>query len=105
MAAVSSASTTPALTATPNQGRQENDGTPKAIEGNAEQLLAELNQLSNEEVDSLLSRMLQEENAHISATGERSQQATEQMLVEPDQLSDSEADSSLSNILQKERDQ
>jgi len=105
VAAVSSASTTPALTATPNQGRQENDGTPKAIEGNAEQLLAELNQLSNEEVDSLLSRMLQEENAHISATGKRSQQATEQMLVEPDQLSDSEADSSLSNILQKERDQ
>ena len=49
--------------------------------------------------------MLQEENAHISATGERSQQATEQMLVEPDQLSDSEADSLLSNILQKERDQ
>jgi acyl carrier protein len=54
-------STKSLVAATPDQGGQENDGIALVDQTNAEQLLAELDSLSDEEVDSLLSRMLQEE--------------------------------------------
>jgi aryl carrier-like protein len=73
---------------TPGQGGQENDGNSLVDQANAEQLLAELDSLSDEEVDSLLSRMLQEENGHAGLMDGVGQQAVEHMLVELDSLSD-----------------
>ena len=75
----------------------------------AEQLLAGLDQLSDEEVDSLLSQISQEEESWIDSTGATNgdginQQAAEQLLAQLDQLSDEEVDSLLSQMSQKEPD-
>jgi hypothetical protein len=78
----------PVVAATLGQGGQENDGNSLVDQANAEQLLAELDSLSDEEVDSLLSRMLQEENGHAGLMDGVGQQAVEHMLVELDSLSD-----------------
>lgn len=68
----------------------------------AERLLAQLDQLSDQEVDSLLSQLsgIEEQNGNqISASD------AEKLLVELDQLSDQEVDSLLSQMMQKERNQ
>lgn len=105
LAEVLSAATTQAVAGVPDQSRQENNEIPPARQANAEQLLAELNQLSDEEVDSLLSRMLQEENAQNGLMDGISRQDSEHMLVELNPLPEQEVDSSPGNILQKESEQ
>jgi len=75
----------------------------------AEQLLADLDQLSDEEVDALLNRISQEEDDQADSTGASNgdginQQAAEQLLAQLDQLSDEEVDSLLSQMSQKESD-
>jgi len=75
----------------------------------AEQLLADLDQLSDEEVDALLSQISQEENDQADSTDASNgdginQQAAEQLLADLDQLSDEEVDSLLSQMSQKESD-
>ena len=75
----------------------------------AEQLLADLDQLSDEEVDALLSQISQEENDQADSTDASNgdginQQAAEQLLAQLDQLSDEEVDSLLSQMSQKESD-
>ena len=72
----------------------------------AEQLLADLDQLSDEEVDSLLSQISQEEDGLTAATNGDgiNQQAAEQLLAQLDQLSDEEVELLLSQMSQKEPD-
>ena len=74
----------------------------------AEQLLADLDQLSDEEVDALLSQISQENGwtASTDATNgdDINQRTTEQLLADLDQLSDEEVDSLLSQMSQKEPD-
>ena len=75
----------------------------------AEQLLADLDQLSDEEVDALLSQISQEEDDQADSTDASNgdginQQAAEQLLADLDQLSDEEVDSLLSQMSQKESD-
>jgi acyl carrier protein len=75
----------------------------------AEQLLADLDQLSDEEVDALLNQISQEEDDQADSTGASNgdginQQAAEQLLAQLDQLSDEEVDSLLSQMSQKESD-
>jgi len=68
----------------------------------AERLLTQLDQLSDQEVDSLLNQLsgIQEQNGNqISASD------AEKLLAELDQLSDQEVDSLLSQIIQKETNQ
>jgi phthiocerol/phenolphthiocerol synthesis type-I polyketide synthase D len=105
LAEVFSTVSTQAGAAVPDQSRQETNAIPLVGQTNAEQLLAELNHLSDEEVDSLLSRMLQEENAHIGLMDGISRQDSEHMLGELDQLPEQEVAPLLSNILQKESEQ
>lgn len=70
----------------------------------AEQLLAELDQLSDEEVDSLLSHISQEENGHIDGVGARliAPEIAKHLLAGIDELSNEEVDSLLSRILEEE---
>ena len=74
----------------------------------AEQLLADLDQLSDEEVDALLSQISQENGwtASTDATNgdDINQRTAEQLLADLDQLSDEEVDSLLSQMSQKEPD-
>jgi len=72
-------------------------------------LLADHDQLSDEEVDALLSQISQEENDQADSTDASNgdginQQAAEQLLADLDQLSDEEVDSLLSQMSQKESD-
>jgi acyl carrier protein len=75
----------------------------------AEQLLAELDQLSDEEVDALLGQFSQEENSQAVSTEASNgnginQQTAKQLLAQLDQLSDEEVDALLSQMSQKESD-
>ncbi|MFL5658358.1 MAG: AMP-binding protein [Ktedonobacteraceae bacterium] len=71
----------------------------------AEQLLADLDQLSDEEVDALLSQISQEDGWTDATNGDDiSQRTAEQLLADLDQLSDEEVDSLLSQMSQKEPD-
>jgi acyl carrier protein len=71
----------------------------------AEQLLADLDQLSDEEVDALLSQISQENGWTDTTNGDDINQRTaEQLLADLDQLSDEEVDSLLSQMSQKEPD-
>ncbi len=73
----------------------------------AEQLLAQLDGLSDQEVDALLGQMLetaddQRGNGHPAPEGEISPQDAERLLAGLDELSDEQVDSLLSHIVQKE---
>jgi phthiocerol/phenolphthiocerol synthesis type-I polyketide synthase D len=64
----------------------------------AEQLLAQLDQLSDEEVDALLGTMVPQENGHASL----SQQEATRLLAGIEQLSDSKVDALLTRMVQEE---
>src|SRR5581483_10927852 len=79
----------------------------------AEQLLAQLDQLSDEQVDALLGQMLENTNGQHTngqdANGHTSEmlngispQEAEQLLTQLDQLSDEQVDALLGHIAQKE---
>jgi NAD(P)-dependent dehydrogenase (short-subunit alcohol dehydrogenase family)/acyl carrier protein len=80
-------------------GQQENGLVTTINQQDAVQLLAELDQLSDVQVDALLSQMLQEEDKHSNGMN---QEDAEQLLAQLDQLSDDQVDSLLSHIVQKE---
>ncbi len=86
---------------TPNeQPRQEQEAPLNgSVDAQAaEQLLAQLDQLSDEEVDALLGTMVPQENGHAPL----SQQEATQLLAGIEQLSDSEVDSLLTRMVQEE---
>jgi phthiocerol/phenolphthiocerol synthesis type-I polyketide synthase D len=100
------AASPPAVAAASPQVAHQEQSASTAISNsepsNAEQLLARLDQLSDDEVNSLLGSMLQQENGHIQGIKELSQQEVAQLLAEIEQLSDKEVDSLLSHIVQEE---
>jgi phthiocerol/phenolphthiocerol synthesis type-I polyketide synthase D len=68
----------------------------------AEQLLIQLDQLSDTQVDALLQQMLQEDGTQNGMLQELQTQDAEQLLAHLDQLSDEAVDSLLSQMVQKE---
>jgi phthiocerol/phenolphthiocerol synthesis type-I polyketide synthase D len=74
----------------------------------AEQLLSQVDQLSDEEVNALLGQMMQDEHNHAGnghkekATNGISPQEAARLLAQLDQLSDERVDSLLSQIVQEE---
>lgn len=69
----------------------------------AEQLLAQLDQLSDTEVDDLLTQMLQEQTpVDVATSGGVSPQEAEQLLQQLDGLSDESINALLSQMVQKE---
>jgi hypothetical protein len=68
----------------------------------AEQLLTQLDQLSDTEVDALLQQMLEEDGEQNGTLQELHTQDPEQLLAYLDQLSDDSIDSLLSQMVQKE---
>jgi NAD(P)-dependent dehydrogenase (short-subunit alcohol dehydrogenase family)/acyl carrier protein len=68
----------------------------------AEHLLAQLDQLSDSEVDALLQQMLEEDGDQHSMLQELQTQDAEQLLAHLDQLPDETIDSLLSQMVQKE---
>ncbi|MBV8695385.1 MAG: LLM class flavin-dependent oxidoreductase [Ktedonobacteraceae bacterium] len=93
---------TPAVSTSTAGQQQQEDGHMKSVsQQEAVQLLDKLDQLSANEVDALLSGMLQE-NGRTGATTSVSPQDAVHLLDKLDQLSDEEVDSLLSNIVQKE---
>jgi natural product biosynthesis luciferase-like monooxygenase protein len=68
----------------------------------AEQLLTQLDQLSDTEVDALLQQMLEEDGEQNGTLQELHTQDPEQLLAHLDQLSDDSIDSLLSQMVQKE---
>jgi acyl carrier protein len=83
-------STRSAIARESDQVQQANKGITPVNKENAQQLLAELDQLSDAEVDSLLSTILRKKNGQIRALDRINQQPAKRMLVELDQLSDQE---------------
>jgi hypothetical protein len=77
-----------------------------AVGGNqvhAEQLLSQLDQLSDTEVDDLLAQMLQQQTSLADATENSvSPQEAQQLLGQLDQLSDDAINSLLGQMVQKE---
>jgi acyl carrier protein len=68
----------------------------------AEQLLTQLDQLSDTEVDALLQQMLEEDGDQNGRLQELQTQDAEQLLANLDQLSDETIDSLLSQMVKKE---
>ncbi len=109
----------PADTATPepqNRTRLHDEGTTIISQSDAEHLLSQVDQLSDEQVNALLSQMMQEERSH-SGNGHKdgvgngheegttngiSPQEAARLLAQLDQLSDEHIDSLLGQIVQEE---
>ena len=99
-----------------SQMRSQDESIATINQRDAEQLLAHVDQLSDEEVNTLLSEMMQEEHSHTSnghkvgadsgyregATNGISPQEAARLLAQLDQLSDEHVDSLLSQIVQEE---
>lgn len=97
----------PALHPEPLSAGKENgqaDAGNEISQHEAEQLLAQLNQLSDEEVNSLLDQLSdqlsKEENGWASTSNQISQHEAEQLLSQLDQLSNEDVDLLLSQMLE-----
>jgi natural product biosynthesis luciferase-like monooxygenase protein len=90
----------------PHTLAQEQQAEVLAVGGNqvhAEQLLSQLDQLSDTEVDDLLAQMLQQQTSLADATENSvSPQEAQQLLGQLDQLSDDAINSLLGQMVQKE---
>jgi len=76
--------------------------TTNGSQVDAEQLLTQLDQLSDTEVDALLQQMLEEDGDQNGMLQELQTQDAEQLLANLDQLSDETIDSLLSQMVKKE---
>jgi phthiocerol/phenolphthiocerol synthesis type-I polyketide synthase D len=99
-----------------NQANAHDEKVAVISQRDAEQLLAQVDQLSDEEVNALLSQMMQEEHSHTGnghkdgedrshkegTTNGISPQEAARLLAQLDQLSDEHVDSLLSQIVQEE---
>jgi natural product biosynthesis luciferase-like monooxygenase protein len=99
-----------------NQTKSHDERVAIISQRDAEQLLAQVDQLSDEEVNALLSQMMQEEHSHTGnghkdgagngheegTTNGISPQEAARLLTQLDQLSDEHVDSLLSQIVQEE---
>ncbi len=74
----------------------------KGQAADAEQLLSQLDQLSDREVDALLAQMLQDNPAQSETTIDVSGQDAEHLLSQLDQLSNEDVDALLSRMVQEE---
>ncbi len=92
----------PALPGQAAQGQAQSQNPQATLD--PQQLLAQLDQLSEGEVDALLGSVLQQENGYAQTSGLEARQAS-QLLANIEQFSDSEVDSLLNRMLfvQEER--
>ncbi|MBO0791012.1 MAG: SDR family NAD(P)-dependent oxidoreductase, partial [Ktedonobacteraceae bacterium] len=104
--AVASVEPVPAQSLEAQQAVSRNNDIPGLIDRTeAEQILSQLDQISDDEVDSLLGSLLQsqqEQGNHAEATNGQSLQNVQQLLTNLEQLSDNEVDSLLKHIIQEE---
>jgi phthiocerol/phenolphthiocerol synthesis type-I polyketide synthase D len=85
-----------------SQAQPMHKQTTNGHQVDAEQLLTQLDQLSDTEVDALLQQMLEEGGDRNGVLQELHTQDPEQLLAHMDQLSDDTIDSLLSQMVQKE---
>jgi NAD(P)-dependent dehydrogenase (short-subunit alcohol dehydrogenase family)/acyl carrier protein len=108
---VATAATVPATSeaALSVQSRQHDGGVALISREKAEQLLTQVDELSDEEVNALLGQMMQEEHGHsgngeqaVGKTGDIDPQEAARLLEQLDQLSDEHIDSLLNQMVQEE---
>ncbi len=108
---VATVATVPAASEAPVsvQSRQHDGGVALISREKAEQLLTQVDELSDEEVNALLGQMMQAEHTHsgnggqaVGKAGDINPQEAARLLEQLDQLSDEHIDSLLSQMVQEE---